>query len=110
MGIKKEIIFIKFNVTVDELSPNAVVICSNALLRTDRTSKENSIGFSFEDYEKAMCYVASKEGWYFVDQNRYGGINDVNSPYTLYDGLHPTNFGFRLAAKPWIEQIDIIQF
>nr|DAP18889.1 MAG TPA: hypothetical protein [Crassvirales sp.] len=93
-----------------KLSPNAVVICSNALLRTDRASDKNSIGLTFEDYEKAMCYVASKEGWYFVDQNRYGGINDVNASYTLYDGLHPTNSGFRVAVKPWIEQISIISF
>lgn len=99
-----------FKNRVDELSPNAVVICSNALLRTDRASDKNSIGLTFEDYEKAMCYVASKEGWYFVDQNRYGGINDVNASYTLYDGLHPTNFGFRVAVKPWIEQISIISF
>lgn len=91
-----------------ELSENPIVICSNALVRTDRTSKENSLGLTFEDYEKAMCYVASKEGWHFVDQNRYGGINEINAPYSLYDGLHPTNFGFRLAVKPWIEQMNII--
>ena len=99
-----------FKDRVSELSPNAIIICSNSLVRTDRPSKENAIGLTFDDYEKAMCYVASKEGWYFVDQNRYGGINEVNAPYTLYDGLHPTNFGFRVAVKPWIEQIGIISF
>ena len=89
-----------FKERVNELSPNAIVVCSNALFRKSNT---NGLGLNLEDYEKALCYAATKSGWYFVDQFRVG-INEINSDSTLYDGLHPTNFGFRLAIKPWIEQ------
>ena len=51
-----------FKDRVYELSENAIIICSNALVRTDRESKTNSLGLTFEDYEKAMCYAAAKEG------------------------------------------------
>lgn len=97
-----------FKNRVLELSPGAIVVCANALVRTDRASKENTLGLTLEDYEKAMCYAASLSGWYFVDQNRTS-INEVNAPYTLYDGLHPTNFGYRIISKAWIEQFRILQ-
>ena len=94
-----------FKEKVAELSPNAVVVCSNALYRT---AKQNGLGLTLEDYEKAMCYAAAKSGWYFVDQYRTS-INESNAHVALYDGLHPTNFGFSLAVKPWIEQFRIIK-
>ena len=81
------------------------MVCSNALYRT---KKSNNLGLTIEDYEKAMCYAAAKCGWYFVDQYRTS-INETNAHIALYDGLHPTNFGFRLAVKPWIEQFRILQ-
>lgn len=89
-----------FKDKVEELSPGAIVVCSNALYRTKKT---NSLNLTLEDYETAMCYAAAKSGWYFVDQYR-NSINDANIGVALYDGLHATNFGFRLAVKPWIEQ------
>ena len=96
-----------FKDKVDSLSPNAIVICANSLYK--RNTNANSLGLKIEDYGRAMCYAAAKNGWHFVDQYRYGGINEENEPYSLYDGLHPTNFGFRLAVKPWIEQFRILQ-
>jgi hypothetical protein len=96
-----------FKNKVDSLSPNAIIVCANALYK--RNTNANSLGLKLEDYGRAMCYAAAKNGWYFVDQYRYGGINEENEPYSLYDGLHPTNFGFRLAVKPWIEQFRNLQ-
>lgn len=94
-----------FRDKVVELSGNdAVVICANALYRQSRL--EESIE-EFPLYEAALCYVAEKNGWYFVDQYRQS-INEVNAPYALYDGLHPNNFGYKLAVKPWVLQLNII--
>ena len=94
-----------FRDRVLQLTQNPIVICSNALYRT---KKQNGLGLGLEDYETAMCYAAAKSGWYFVDQYR-NSINDANINVALYDGLHATNFGFRLAVKPWVEQFRILQ-
>lgn len=98
-----------FRDKVLSLSKTPIVICANAFVRTDYEGKPNTIGLNLEDYEKALLYVACRNEWYFVDQYRNSGINELNAPYTLYDMLHPTNFGFRLAVKPWVEQFKIIQ-
>ena len=96
-----------FKDRVLELTTNPIIVCSNAVYRTFGGT-ENNLGLTLEDYEKAMCYAAARSGWHFVDQYR-NSINAVNANVALYDGLHLTNFGYRLAVKPWIEQFNILQ-
>ena len=90
------------------LSGNAVVVCANSL--QDRGGDtENKVGYKPSQYALAMMYVAAKNNWYFVDQFNKGGITAENTVYTTLDGLHPNNFGYTLAVKPWIEQFNILQ-
>lgn len=97
---------------VAELSGNnAVVICSNALRRNNSgytSTSQNTQGHTLLDYEFALMNVAVRNSWYFVDQYRLSGITDETITLTTLDGLHLNNFGYTLAVKPWIEQIDII--
>lgn len=96
-----------FKDRVAELTTSPIIVCANAVYRTFGDT-ENGLGLTLEDYEKAMCYAAAHSGWYFVDQYR-NSVNATNADMALYDGLHLSNFGYRLAVKPWVEQFYIIQ-
>lgn len=89
----------------------AIVICSNALRRNNSgytSTSQNTAGHTLTDYEYALMNVAARNGWYFVDQFRLSGVTDDSIALTTLDGLHLNNFGYSLAAKPWIEQFDIL--
>lgn len=102
----------KFKDKVLELSGNtAIVICSNALRRNNAnytSISKNTCEHSLVDYEKALVRVAVLNNWYFVDQYRLSGVTDETIDLTTLDGLHLNNFGYKLAVKPWIEQLNII--
>lgn len=90
---------------VVELSgSDAIVIVSNALRRTGGMPPIPATnGHTVEDFEKALIYVANKNGWYFVDQYRQGGVSEnIVSLVTQSDGVHLNNMGYKLAVLPWI--------
>lgn len=96
---------------VKELSGNPIVIVSNSLRRNNSgytSTSANSKGHTLEDYEQALAYVAMKEGWYFVDQFRLSGLSENLVTTATLDGLHPNNFGFRLAVIPWYTMFNMI--
>lgn len=96
---------------VKELSGNPIVIVSNSLRRNNSgytSTSQNSKGHTLEDYETALAYAAMKNGWYFVDQFRLSGLNDNILGSATLDGLHPNNFGFRLAVTPWYTMFNMI--
>ena len=101
-----------FRDRVIELSGDtAIVICSNALRRNNSSytsTSKNTQDHTLVDYEKALIRVAVLNNWYFVDQYRLSGITDDTITLTTLDGLHLNNFGYTLAVKPWIEQLNII--
>jgi hypothetical protein len=101
-----------FKDRVTELSGDtAIVICSNSLKRNHdgyTSTSANSKGHTLLDYEYALMKVAAKNNWYFVDQYRLSGITDETIMLTTSDGLHLNNFGYTLAVKPWIEQLNIV--
>lgn len=91
---------------VAELSGNdAIVIASNSLRRSSMAPIN---GKTFDDFEQALMYAVSKNGWYFVDQYRLSGITDNTISLTTYDGLHLNNTGYKLAVLPWIAVFDQI--
>lgn len=101
-----------FRDKVIELSGNtAIVICSNALRRNNAnytSTSKNTHDHTLVDYEKALMRIAALNNWYFVDQYRLSGITDDTIDLTTLDGLHLNNFGYTLAVKPWIEQLNIV--
>lgn len=101
-----------FRDKVIELSgDSAIVICSNALRRNHSnytSTSKNTQNHTLVDYEKALITVAALNNWYFVDQYRLSGITDDTIALTTLDGLHLNNFGYTLAVKPWIEQLNIL--
>ena len=101
-----------FRDKVIELSgDSAIVICSNALRRNHSnytSTSKNTQNHTLVDYEKALITVAVLNNWYFVDQYRLSGITDDTIALTTLDGLHLNNFGYTLAVKPWIEQLNIL--
>ncbi len=90
---------------------NVIVVCSNALRRNNSgytSTSKNKCGYGLVDYEHAMMDIASRNGWYFVDQYRLSGITDETLDITTIDGLHLNNFGYKLAVIPWISTFDYI--
>lgn len=93
---------------IQSLTPNAPVICFNALRRDKdgyTSTSTNSAGYKLLDYEKAIMAIAALNGWRFVDQFRQSEITDETLDITTRDRLHPNDFGYRLCVKPVIENI-----
>ena len=95
---------------VVELSGNdAIVIVSNALRRTGGMPPIPATnGHTVEDFEQALIYAANKNGWYFVDQYRQGGVSENIVSLVTHDGIHLNNTGYKLAVLPWIAVFDQI--
>lgn len=91
---------------INELSPNAIVICANAMERNNggyTTTSVNTVGCRLIDYELALMDIAVLNGWLFVDQKRQSGIYEENLSKTTRDGLHPNDFGYSICYKPWYD-------
>ena len=58
------------------------------------TSMTNDIGVNLIQYVDAMIEMCGDYGIPVIDLYRNSGINIVNIPTMLYDGLHPNTDGF----------------
>lgn len=97
---------------ISELSGDtAIVLVANASHRNNSgytSTSKNTAGYGLSDYSNALMTIAELNGWYFVDVFNYGGITDDNLDITTYDGLHPTNLGFKLLATTWVAQLNMV--
>ena len=97
---------------ISELSGDtAIVLVANASHRNNggyTSTSKNTAGYGLSDYSNALMTIAELNGWYFVDVFNYSGITDDNIDITTYDGLHPTNLGFKLLATTWVAQLDMV--
>lgn len=97
---------------VDSLSKGtAIVVFSNAIKRNkdNYTSyTPNVLGYTLEDYNKALFEIASLNDFYFVDQFNKSGIDDSNLEYLTIDGLHLNNDGFKQVIPIWVETFKTI--
>lgn len=91
---------------INELTPNTIVICANAMERNNggyTTNSINTVGCRLIDYELALMEIATINNWLFVDQKRNSGIYEENLSKTTRDGLHPNDFGYSSAFRPWYD-------
>lgn len=100
-----------FKDKVESLTPNSIVITSNATKRDNdgyTSTSINEVGATLADYEFALMTICQINNWWFIDQFRKSEIEDSTLSITTRDGLHLNNFGYSLAFKPWLESIWII--
>lgn len=96
---------------IESLTPNAVVIASNALKRNNdgyTSTSTNTVGAKLSDYEFALMQVCQLNKWRFIDQFRQSEITDETISITTTDGLHLNDFGYSLVSKLWIDNIWIL--
>tara|TARA_R100000306_G_C4376675_1_gene142228 strand:- start:658 stop:2250 length:1593 start_codon:yes stop_codon:yes gene_type:complete len=97
----------EFHEVVRALSPNCIIIASNALQRSTAgysSFDANSLGHTLKDYEAALLYVCERLSWRFVDQFRNSGINIDNIAINTLDGLHPNDVGYSIYAGLWLSE------
>jgi|GEM_PF-1842165 hypothetical protein len=100
----------EFKDKVQSLTPVTTIFCFNALRRNNggyTSTSTNAVGHKLVDYERALMTVAQLNGWIFIDQFRQSEITDETLDITTLDGLHPNNFGYQLAVRPWLRVLWI---